>query len=51
MARNARSTKLETRTGRLRLPVAKKPVFVKIDRGIALGYRRNTRSLAHGSSG
>ena len=41
MARNTRSSRLETRTNRLRLPVAKKPVYVKIDRGIALGYRRN----------
>ncbi len=41
MARNTRSNKLETRTTRLRLPVAKKPVYVKIDRGVALGYRRN----------
>ena len=32
---------LENRTSRLKLPVAKKPVYVKIDRGIALGYRRN----------
>ena len=41
MARNTRGNKLETRTTRLRLPVAKKPVYVKIDRGVALGYRRN----------
>ena len=41
MARNTRSSRLETRTNRLRLPVGKKPVYVKIDRGIALGYRRN----------
>jgi integrase len=32
---------LEARTGRLKLPVAKKPVFVKIGPRIGLGYRRN----------
>jgi hypothetical protein len=41
MARNIRLSRLETRTNRLKLPIAKKPVFLKIDRGIALGYRRN----------
>jgi integrase len=41
MARKVRSTPLETRTARLRLPVAKKPVFAKIGPGLSLGYRRN----------
>jgi integrase len=41
MARSTRSPKLETRSARLRLPVAKKPIFVKIGPGINLGYRRN----------
>jgi integrase len=41
MPRSARSSKLETRTSRLKLPVAKKPTFVRIGRGVALGYRRN----------
>jgi integrase len=41
MARSTRSTTLETRTARLRLPIAKKPVFVKIGPGTGLGYRRN----------
>lgn len=41
MARSTRSTALETRSARLRLPVAKKPVFVKIGPNIGLGYRRN----------
>ena len=41
MARSTRSTKLETRSARLRLPVAKKPVFVKIGPSVGLGYRRN----------
>jgi integrase len=41
MARSTRSSTLETRTARLKLPVAKKPVFVKIGPGIGLGYRRN----------
>jgi integrase len=40
MARKVRST-LKTRTARLKLPVAKKPAFVKIGPGISLGYRRN----------
>ncbi len=41
MARSTRSAQLETRSSRLRLPVAKKPVFVKIGPGVGLGYRRN----------
>jgi integrase len=41
MARSVRSHTLETRAARLRLPVAKKAVFVKIGRGLHLGYRRN----------
>jgi integrase len=41
MARSARSSILETRSARLRLPIAKKPVFVKIGPGVGLGYRRN----------
>jgi integrase len=32
---------LETRSARLRLPVQKKPHFVKIGVGLAIGYRRN----------
>jgi integrase len=41
MARSTRSSTFETRAARLRLPIAKKPVFVKIGPGIGLGYRRN----------
>ena len=41
MARNARAPKLESRSNRLKLPVAKKPIFVRIAPGISLGYRRN----------
>ena len=41
MARRTRSAKLETRAVRLRLPVAKKPIFVKVGPRIGLGYRRN----------
>jgi integrase len=41
MARSTRSSTLETRTARLRLPIAKKPVFIKIAAGLGLGYRRN----------
>jgi integrase len=39
--RSARSSKLESRTARLKLPQAKKPIFVRIAPGVALGYRRN----------
>ena len=41
MPRNVRSSSLETRAGRLRLPIARKPRFVKVAAGIGLGYRRN----------
>jgi len=41
MARNIRSNQLEHRANRLKLPIAKKPVFVRIGPGISLGYRRN----------
>ena len=41
MARRAREAKLETRSARPKLPVAKKPVFVKIGPRVGLGYRRN----------
>src|SRR6185295_11430629 len=41
MARRARGAGLEARSSRLRLPIAKKPVFVKIGPGVGLGYRRN----------
>jgi integrase len=41
MPRSARSSKLETRTSRLKLRIARKPTFVRIGPGVALGYRRN----------
>jgi len=41
VARSTRSSTLETRSARFRLPTAKKPVFVKIGPGVGLGYRRN----------
>jgi integrase len=41
MPRHTRSSSLETRTARLKLPVQKKPLFVTIAPGISLGYRRN----------
>ncbi|MFV3129254.1 tyrosine-type recombinase/integrase [Niveispirillum sp. KHB5.9] len=41
MARSIRAPKLENRTGRLKLPISKKPVFVRIGDGLSLGYRRN----------
>ena len=40
MARSARSSKLETRTSRLKLPVTAKPLFVRVAPGVSLGYRR-----------
>src|SRR5215472_2329467 len=41
MARRPRSSVLETRTNRLKLPVQRKPhCFTTIAPGIALGYRR-----------
>jgi len=57
VARSTRSSTLETRSARLRLPIAKKPVFVKIASGISLGYRRNKTAgtwvarVADGNSG
>src|SRR5262245_8560373 len=41
LPRSVRASQLETRTARLKLRPAKKPVFVKIGVGLALGYRRN----------
>jgi integrase len=41
MARSVRKASLETRTARLKLPVARKPVFIRIGPGLSLGYRRN----------
>jgi site-specific recombinase XerD len=41
MARNIRSNQLETRTSRLKLIIARRPVFVRIGPSISLGYRRN----------
>jgi integrase len=40
MARRIRSSKLETRTARLKLPIRKKALFVTISPGVAVGYRR-----------
>jgi integrase len=39
--RKVRDSVLETRSKRLRLPIARKPVFVRIGPGLSLGYRRN----------
>jgi integrase len=41
MARRTRSSPLETRTARLKLAVRKKPYFVVLAPGIAVGFRRN----------
>jgi len=40
MPRSARSSKLETRSTRLKLPITPKPVFVRVAPGVGLGYRR-----------
>src|SRR5467141_3356968 len=40
MPQKIRSSKLETRSSRLRLPIRGKPYFVKLARGLSLGYRR-----------
>jgi integrase len=41
MPRRIRSHSLETRSQRHKLPVSKKPLFVRIAPGISLGYRKN----------
>ena len=41
MARRIRAPKLETRTARLKLEPRRKPYFVTVAPGIAVGYRRN----------
>jgi integrase len=41
MARSVRKAGLETRTARLKMPVARKPLFLRIGPGLSLGYRRN----------
>ena len=41
MAQHIRASNLESRSARLKLPVAKKPVFIRIGDGVGLGYRRN----------
>jgi integrase len=41
MPRKVRDSVLETRTKRLKLPIARKPFFVRIGPGLSLGYRRN----------
>ena len=57
MARNLRAGNLDTRSARLKLPVAKKPVYRKIGPGVGLGYRRNQTAgtwvvrVANGKSG
>lgn len=40
MPHSARAPKLETRSSRLKLPLAKKPIFVRVAPGVSLGYRR-----------
>jgi integrase len=40
MARQTRSSQLETRSARLRLPISRKAKFVKLAPGLGLGYRR-----------
>ena len=41
MPRRIRASNLETRSSRLKLPVDKKPAFVRVNPGVGLGYRRN----------
>jgi integrase len=41
MPQHARAHRIETRTPRLKLPVARKPYWVSIGMGAGLGYRRN----------
>jgi integrase len=41
MARAIRSSTLETRSARLKLPVSIKPTFIRVAKGLGLGYRRN----------
>lgn len=41
MPSSIRSATLEHRTPRLKLPIAKKPLFIRIAPGVSLGYRRN----------
>ena len=57
MPGKVRNKDLETRSKRFRLPIARKPVFVRIGHGLSLGYRRNQISgtwvlrVADGSGG
>src|ERR1700733_10379904 len=41
MARSIRTNDLEKRTNRLKLPVSKIPVYIRIAPNLSLGYRRN----------
>jgi hypothetical protein len=41
MARRPRSSQIETRTARLKLPVRRKPFYVACAPGVGVGYRRN----------
>jgi integrase len=41
MARTPRASKLETRTARLKLAIAKRPYWAQIGAGVSIGYRRN----------
>jgi site-specific recombinase XerD len=41
VAKSIRSSTLETRANRLKLPITSKPVYVKIGPSMSLGYRRN----------
>jgi integrase len=41
MARTLRAPKLETRSARLKLAIAKRPYWTQVARGVSLGYRRN----------
>lgn len=54
MARSIRSATFETRSARLRLPIAKKPIFLRVGANVGLGYRRNKTAgtwVARGADG
>jgi integrase len=57
MARRTRSGQTENRTNRLKLPVRRKPFYIRLGAGVSLGYRRNkgagtwTVKVADGNGG
>ena len=41
MARTIQAPNIQARGERLKLPISSVPIFVRVDRGLAIGYRRN----------